>query len=236
MQHLGGKFRIVKPLAAVLQLFVDQRGSYVEPFVGGASVIAKIKAPERIASDANRALITMWSSACRGWVPPSEVSEATFAQHKANPDPSDPMTAFCGFGCSFGAKWFGGFARNSRGSNYAASSARSIARKVVTLTGVQWHAGDYRDVPTPAGSVIYCDPPYEGTTGYSGVKGGFDHTAFWQWCREKTRSRHLVFVSEYAAPSDFLCIWSIEAKTDLRTRGGREPRVEKLFMYWEGLT
>lgn len=236
MHYLGGKQRIVKPLAKVLQPFVDQREAYVEPFVGGASVIAAIKAPVRIASDANRALITMWASACRGWVPPSEVSETTYAHYKANPDPSDPMVAFCAVGCSFSGKWFGGFARDKTGRNYAAEAARSIAKKAATLTDVLWQAGDYRDVPTPPGSVIYCDPPYEGTTGYSGVKGEFDHAAFWQWCREESRARHLVFVSEYAAPPDFLCLWSIETKTDLRTRGGKEPRIEKLFMYWEGLT
>jgi DNA adenine methylase len=146
------------------------------------------------------------------------------------------MTAFCAVGCSFSGKWNGGFARDGSGRNYASNAAGSINKKVSRLGGVQWQSGDYREVPLPPNSVVYCDPPYAGTTGYSGVEGGFNHIEFWEWCRTTTLRGHLVFVSEYSAPADFEAVWSIETKTDLHTREGKGARVEKLFFYQGALS
>jgi DNA adenine methylase len=66
-------------------------------------------------------------------------------------------------------------------------------------------AGDYRDLVIPENSLIYCDPPYAGVMQY-GEK--FDSNAFFAWCRQMSRDGHQVFVSEYAAPKDFECVWT----------------------------
>jgi site-specific DNA-adenine methylase len=55
MQYMGGKQRIAQRLADYIQTFVDERQIYVEPFVGSAAVMCKIKAKERIGSDINEA-------------------------------------------------------------------------------------------------------------------------------------------------------------------------------------
>ena len=84
--------------------------------------------------------------------------------------------------------------------------------------------------PLPANSLIYCDPPYKGTTRYA--TGSFDHDKFWQWCRDMSDSGHIVFVSEYNAPDDFKCIWSMEGiVSDLTVNGPQKRSVEKLFVY-----
>ena len=62
---------------------------------------------------------------------------------------------------------------------------------------------DYRDVEIPPGAVIYCDPPYAGTSGYNGT--AFDHEAFYGWARAQSRT-HFLFVSEYSMPEDFVKI------------------------------
>ena len=176
MQYFGGKQRIASRLAAVLTPLAIQRGVYVEPFVGGAAVMSAVSAPVRIASDSNVALISMWTALAAGWSPPEDISEATYASVKAAADIHDPLTAFVGFGVSFAGKWFGGYARDGgdyikarggEGRNYAAAAASSLRKKMRGLEGVQWIAGDYRSCPTPHGAVIYCDPPYAGTTQYS---------------------------------------------------------------------
>lgn len=55
---------------------------------------------------------------------------------------------------------------------------------------------DYREIEIPQNAVIYCDPPYKGTTGYLNE---FDHEAFYDWCERQTCP---LFISEYAMPED----------------------------------
>lgn len=77
----------------------------------------------------------------------------------------------------------------------------------------------------PEGSLIYCDPPYAGTAGYY-IK--FNHDEFWGWCREKRKEGHTVFISEYDAPQDFICLTEIQHKTKLN-KNREVERVEKLY-------
>ena len=78
---------------------------------------------------------------------------------------------------------------------------------------------DYSDY-TPQGKLIYCDPPYQNTTGYRGDNGKrneFDHEKFWNTIREWSKT-NWVFVSEYNAPSDFVCVNKYEMKSNLRSK------------------
>ena len=229
MQYFGGKQRIAPKLSAFMQPFV--RDSYVEPFVGGGAMMSAITAPVRIGADINCALRNMWRALANGWIPPESVSEAEYAAVRAAANPNDPLTAFVAIGCSFSGKWFGGYARGAIGRNYAANAAHSLAKKMVYLQNVEWRCSDYRALECPTGSVIYCDPPYQGTTGYAGTPAAFNWSSFWDFCREKAKlDGCTVFVSEYAAPSDFKECLAIETRLDIRTADGKKsPRIEKLF-------
>ena len=76
--------------------------------------------------------------------------------------------------------------------------------------------------------IIYCDPPYEGTTKY---KDDFNHVVFWQWCRDMASKGHIIFVSEYNAPNDFECVWQKEIVSSLTQDTGSKKAVEKLFKF-----
>jgi len=106
MQYLGGKSKIRKQIASYLESI---RGGldYFEPFVGGAWVLQEMSG-KRIASDGNDALITMYKALQGGWVPPDYVSEAEYQAVRVANNPTDPMTIFCGIGCSFAGKLWGG--------------------------------------------------------------------------------------------------------------------------------
>lgn len=230
MQYFGGKQRIAADLAAFIQPHVDQASAYYEPFVGGASVCARICHPQRIASDANKALIEMWLALQRGWLPPSMISEEDYHRIKDTDDPDDPLTAFAGFGCSFAGKWFGGYARSGN-RNYALNAANSIKVKLSGLVGVEFRAAEFQFLRPEPGSVVYCDPPYQGTTGYGAV-GDFDWEAFWQWSRSLSSHGVTILISEYIAPPGFAVVWEAETKTDIRDRHGlRLPRTERLFRW-----
>lgn len=89
----------------------------VSLFCGSCAVEAKL-APyfkKVICNDAHPYLMEMWKALQQGWEPPDIVTEAEYQYIKAHKDEDPALTAFVGFGCTFGAKWFGGYARDKRG-------------------------------------------------------------------------------------------------------------------------
>ena len=229
MQYFGGKHRISRDLALFIQYFVTDY--YVEPFCGACHVGLKIEAPNKIFADVNEDLILMYNSLLDGWIPPLSVSKEEYDALRKTAPGLTPLRAFAGFGCSFAGKFFGGYARCSRGDDYAGNARNSLLRDYAgNARNSLYLCSDYRSVPYPEGSLVYCDPPYAGTTKYYGTPP-FSHDYFWQFCRELSATC-TVLVSEYSAPDDFTCIWEKATRTEIRTgRGEREPRVEKLFAY-----
>lgn len=184
---------------------------------------------KRIASDYNQSLITLYQSLQQGWNPPIEVSLELYKEIQSKKDPLDPLTAFVGFGCSFGGKWFGGFADINDPKNHLGDPKKTLGKKMKFLMDVSFYFKSYLDY-SPVDYLIYCDPPYQNTTGY-GATGQFDTELFWETIRKWSKSNTVV-ISEYNAPSDFSCVLEMNTKTELRNKEGiREPRVERLFMF-----
>lgn len=236
MRYYGGKSKIAKDIASVL----SSKTFYVywEPFCGACSVTPKVQAPVRIASDVHEDLILMWKALQGGWTPPDNVTEEDYDQLKASDDPS-PLRAFVGFGCSYGGKWFGGYARNKERWNYAGFAKRSLARKLKTLGDVQFQCISYQDADASAilslgPTLVYCDPPYSASTADYDA-GRFDSLSFWGWVRSLSK-KALVYVSEYTAPDDFDVAWCRGVKTQMHGKTGLNiDRVEKLFTYKGGI-
>ncbi len=86
----------------------------------------------------------------------------------------------------------------------------------------------------PANSLIYCDPPYVNTTGY---RDKIDHDTFWQWCRDKAKEGHTVFISSEIAPDDFAIVKKVVIGCRIsNTKAGpvsakKRTRVERLFKF-----
>ena len=93
--------------------------------------------------------------------------------------------------------------------------------------GLEVSGVDYRLLDIPRGAVVYCDPPYLGANRYN--KEDFDNGAFWDWCRETSKT-HLMAVSEYTAPDDFVSFWS-KNKTCVLCGGKPKQTVERLFVH-----
>lgn len=140
------------------------------------------------------------------------------------------MTAYAGFSLSYAGKWFGGWCRGftNKGAprNYVDESYRASVRDFPKLFGVKFYCCSYDTLKIPPNSIIYCDPPYKGTTKY---KDDFNHDKFYDWCREKHKEGHTVFVSEYWMPDDFKCVWSKGVNSSLTKDTGSKKAVEKLF-------
>lgn len=60
MQYLGGKSKIRKEVSKFLETVRKDNQTYFEPFVGGGWILQEMSG-KRIASDGNKALITMYN-------------------------------------------------------------------------------------------------------------------------------------------------------------------------------
>lgn len=184
----------------------------------------------KIGFDNNKYLIAMLNEAKLGREFPNLISEQQYKDIKDNKE-TYPLwlVGFVGIGCSFAGKWFGGFARGGI-RNYCAESKRNLEKQAKRLNKVDFYYGDYKQadsfVTTPETTVIYCDPPYAGTTKYHSA---FDHKDFWDWCNKKINEGYRVFVSEYSAPDDWKSIWEKEVISSLDLNTGNKTSVEKLF-------
>lgn len=231
MKYMGSKARHAKELLPIILKDRKDGQWYVEPFVGGANMIDKVGG-NRIGNDSHPFLIAMWQAVRNGWVPPETVTEDEYNRAKSAGH-IDAITGFIGFGCSYSGKWFGGFARgnDAKGNprNYAKESSDNIKRQQENLKEVYFTNKTYSQMEIPENSIIYCDPPYAGTTKYA--TGAFDHSAFWQWCRDKVKEGHKVFVSEYSAPEDFISVWEKKVNNTLTKDTGSKQGIEKLFVY-----
>jgi site-specific DNA-adenine methylase len=126
----------------------------------------------------------------------------------------DYVVAHCGFNATFGAKWFGGFARKRKNGwdRDCVCGKNLLLKQENGLKGVILSCCSYYKLEIPDNSIIYCDPPYENTTKY---KDKFNHSEFWDWCRKKRNEGHKIFISEYNAPNDFICLWQKEIVSSL---------------------
>jgi DNA adenine methylase len=231
MKYMGSKARHAKEILSIVLKDRTPDQTYVEPFVGGCNTIDKVRG-KRIGSDINEYLIELWKALQHGWLPPEYITKEQYIEIRENKHTcSKELLAWVGHCCSYNGKWFGGFAgeiitKEGTTRNYQHEAKRAILKQVNQLQGVEFSFCSYHELTIPEGSVVYCDPPYKGTTGY---KDKFDHEPFYNWCRELKTKGCSVFVSEYGMPEDFTEVWSKEVNSSLTQDTGSKKNTEKLF-------
>ena len=230
MRYMGGKAKIAKHIVAFLNQHRQPGQLFVEPFLGGCNILPLMALP-KWGNEINPSIGMFYSALRDGWEPPGTVTEEEYkalrhAEHS-------PLRGFAGMACAFGGDFFAGYATQKTGTRNYANNGRNTALK--TQPGLQGSTitwTDYRDMIIPDGSLVYCDPPYAGTTGYN--KTQFDHDAFWQWVRALSL-RCTVFVSEYTAPDDFEVVWEYVRDCGLKqgknSTESKPKRIERIFQY-----
>lgn len=231
MKYMGSKARFAKEILPIITKGRTEAQTYVEPFAGGMNMIDKV-AGKRIANDIHTELIEMWKALVCGWQPPLSVTEEQYRQMKVDKTgyPIE-LLAYVGFN-SYGGKWFAGYRRDKQGErDYWKEHYNNIIKQVPNMVGVEFRNNSFTDLEIPPNSIIYCDPPYEGTTKY---RTNFNHSLFWAWCIEKSKQGHIVYISEYKAPNDFVCVWEKQAKSTFGANGftcDTKHSTERLFVY-----
>lgn len=234
MQYFGGKSRIANQICNYLNSVRKPKQIFLEPMCGGLNITSKMGG-EIIACDYNKYIISLYNAILKGYELPDYISEEQYYELKYNKEKDEVLSGFAGFGCSFGGKFFGNYAKNSRGNNYCKAAKNSLIKKFnnIDKDKIKFIYSDYKDL-NPVGYLIYCDPPYRRNTQSTMQSYGveeFDNDYFWDVMR-KWSINNDVYISEYEAPDDFECVLEISTKTNMKCIGDtKQDRVEKLYRY-----
>lgn len=236
MKYMGSKARFTKEILPIILKDRKPEQWYVEPFAGGMNMICEVDG-KRLANDINNELIAMFEALVYDNWKPTFVSKEKYNEIRTNKQAYKPyIVGWVGFNCSYSGKYFGGFAGEVKTKigtirNYQTEAIKNVEKQVQKLKGVIFESKNYFELDIPENSIVYCDPPYKGTTEY---KHNFDHDLFWEWVRDMSKKGLKIYVSEYNAPADFKCVWEKEAKSSLSANGkigGNKVSTERLFLY-----
>ncbi len=238
MRYVGSKNKLSKWIIPIIQNEIDALGDkcdgYFEPFVGGANTIDKISAKRKIGYDSNRYLIALFNKLQDDvYGIPDFITEEEYKTVKNNMDDyQDWYVGLVGFCASFGAKFFGGYARNSVMANdfsWSVGAIKNIKKQRDNILDVEFATVDFREIHHSElnNFVVYCDIPYRNTTKYKTTD--FPYDDFYIWAK-RLAENNTVLISEYEMPNDFTEIASIEHCTQLDSgRTGASKRIEKVF-------
>ena len=229
MIYLGSKRKIAQYIAPIITKDIEKYNAYIEPFVGGANMIQHIPDTiKRIGYDINCNVIEALKLIRDNPKSlPQVVSEYDYKMYKALYKLGEVhgLIGFVGTVCSFGAKFFGGYARNKKCTNYALQGYKNAIKQSPSLKGIEFICSPYDKLEIPKKSIIYCDIPYKGATKY---KNKFDYEKFYKWAILKHKEGHKVFISEYSMPEPFKEVWSKEQSVYING-DAKKLRIEKLY-------
>lgn len=232
MRYMGGKSRIAKRIAPFLIADGIRCHTYLEPFIGGGSVFAEVALhfEKAIGADVVPDLVMLWQAVAEGWDPPETITREEWEQLRIA-EPS-ATRGLAGFGSSFGSKWFGGYARGKKPNgdprNYTAEARRNLLGMAPLIRHATFELASYDAWSPGEGVLVYCDPPYAGTTTY-GATDAFDSERFWTVAESWAEAGATVFVSEYAAPDHWTEVWSAPVQISLKVQNDIPPATERLF-------
>ena len=222
MIYMGGKSRIAKHIAPIVNEAVKKsNGMLFEPFCGGCNITPYFEG-NVFASDIDENLICLFKEAIEGRAFPETIDREMYNSAKRG-DYDKALTAYIGFCASFRGKYFAGFIGDDyidpygkvrRQQKWSINGFNKTIKALRGMPSLTLYSTRYDELEIPDNSVIYCDPPYEGTAGYKA--GSFDHGRFWEWA-EMMSERNTVFVSEYSTRSDlFIPVWQKEIQTAIK--------------------
>lgn len=232
MQYFGGKYKLAKYIVPVLEAYRKRDQLFIDGSCGGINILSNMSGC-KAGLDINEDLIILYQELQKETVVlPSSITEEDYLYYKnleANSLEEKALKAFVGFGCSFGGRYYGGYARYPQKPlyNYADVARRSLLKKIkkCSVSDTEFFHLDLFDLHIED-ALIYFDPPYIDKVNTN--KGIFDSERFWKKVRELSKD-NTVIVSELSAPEDFSTLWSRESCTKINNT--HYATNEKLFSY-----
>ena len=235
MKYMGGKSKIAKDILPIILDGRKENQWYIEPFCGGLGTFDKVDG-NRLACDNNKYLISMWQGLQQNVERPKTITRELYSaarnefNNKRNIQFNDFQIGWIGWMASFNGRFFdGGYSGVAGKRDYVDEQIRNTEKQIPLIKGAVFESGDYRETCMfyPDKSIIYCDIPYKDTKQYATSKE-FVHSNFWAWCRNMKSYGHKIFVSEYSAPKDFVCVWEKEVTNSMNSTITYKP-IERLY-------
>lgn len=238
MKYIGSKNKLSKELVPIIQSVIDKNSieTYIEPFVGGANVIDKIRCKNKIGYDKNEYLISLLNAIKNGYIPPSDFTKEQYLEIKNNMTkyPKE-LVGVAGFCATYNGGWmrrWGGTATTKDGKirNYYKEGVSNLLKQKENLMDIEFRCSDFKNINYELNNcVIYCDAPYKDSK-YEMYQQPFDYDSYYRWVK-KLAKNNIVFCSEYNMPDDFECIWSKDVRMSLDKNNSKQVKVEKLYTY-----
>ena len=226
MKYMWSKNRIAKYLLPIILKDRKPWQWYVEPFVWGANMIDKVDG-NRIGADYNPYLIEALKFIRDNSekIPKNnkEYTEEMFNKAKES-NLENWLDCLAMFQYSFWAIFKWSWSKNKRWTDYVKECVSNNIKQSKNIQWVKFIHSSYWDLEIPKESIIYCDIPYKWTAKYKWVDE-FNYENFYEWCREKKKQWHTIFISEYNMPDDFKCVWQQDIVNNLNNK----KATEKLF-------
>jgi DNA adenine methylase len=250
MKYVGGKHLQAKYYVPIINILLEEFGdsptTYIEPFIGGGNIFAKVGAEnknlvQRIGMDIDCDLIALWEYLRDNPEAPDiiPIDRETYYDVKANPASYEPyFRAYVSIACSYRAKKWGGFARDTtdRKTNktrqYTSEGISRIKKDAALLKpNDTFYCLDYLEIKSESltnNTVMYCDPPYANTTGYR--EGSFNHEEFWTWVvsLKQAKPEAKILVSEFTIPENIPHTVLFEKEKDIALIQGSRQVTEYL--------
>lgn len=238
MAYVGGKAKCATHILDILNDPAYDGMTYFEPFVGYGHILRRVVNKNKyIVTDINPLVVSLLQG-IQKHTPLKKVSRVRYYELKPQSSNHSFERAIACFAQSYNGRAWGGYVTDNRRSpsfngkvmdyckqrfNYY----RKLQENPTFMSAEILPASSY-DEYEPHKCLIYCDPPYEGTTQYDTAP--FDHEAFWATMREWSRD-NIVYISEYSAPADFVEVAGDVKHCTLSADAEVKTRVEKLFMH-----
>lgn len=223
MSYIGGKAR-AKWLYPFLNHEHFNNLDYIEPFVGKANVLMNIKNKRSYtASDNEPMIINLLQNIQANNLSYPFIEKEEYLKLKSNPSLDYNKACFAAYTYVYlGEKFTAYFdGRWIPRTNYYSKLHNNPVFQSAKIS-----VADYRIYEGVENAIIYCDPPYAGTS----VRYGeyFENEKFWEWVKELSK-KNFVFVTEYNAPSFMMPIFQ-KRQTISFMRNKGSHRIEKLFV------
>lgn len=217
--------------------------TYIEPFCGGANSLSAIDFNKKLTCDTNQYVIAFWNDVKNGnftedmWTFVKYLAKEQYYDVKEDYKNKtgrykDSIIGYVGCACSYGGSWWNGYANYNpnKNENHIYEAYSGTVKQIngfKQINNTDFICCDYKSIMdhVKGKAFIYCDPPYGNTKGY---KINFDNEEFWNWCRKTANDGHILMISEYNAPSDFIPIYQKKMQDGMSSNNGEKN--EKIFV------
>lgn len=231
-QYHGGKSRHSKAIYSAIMKDLNGKEikGLVEPFCGGLNVTKEFINYKCYCFDSNEELIYMYSFIKDNGLP--EMPIITKERHKELlvQEEYSFEGAFSNFFCTYMCKYRDSFASNDTKEKWHNQRYRSIEKSLSTIKAANFKCCKFTEIEkfidiNSGGYIIYCDPPYAGTTNYK--NNDFNSDEFWTLVEKWSSFGNYVYVSELQCPIESEVIY--EKSLNVGMSRNKNKMTDKLF-------